>query len=260
MKLKVKQTPVFKVLSFLLMVFFAVDVNSKDAGQLFAAANKAYMDQDYKTAIENYEQLIKTKNFSAEVYYNLGNSYYKTGEIASAILNYERALKLNPSDPDISYNLQIAYLATIDKIEPSPMVFYEKWWNNYVNSGSVNYRAIVTVSLFWIALIFAAVYLFSNKIIIRKISFFGTFIFLVAGFFTWYLTYSQYQHINNNKGAVIFTESAYVKSSPDNKSSNLFMLHSGTRIEVIDELKDWKKIRIANGNEGWIEQEAIELI
>jgi hypothetical protein len=235
-------------------------IYDQDPADVFRTANKAYMDQDYSAAIENYEKLIKQNKISHEILYNLGNAYYKTGEISKAVLNYERALKLNPSDPDISYNLRIAYLATIDKIEPAPMVFYEKWWEDFVNGGSVNFRAIVTVILFWIALGFAVVYLFSGKVIIRKIMFFGTLVFLFSGGFTWYLTYAQYQHLNNHKGAIIFSDSAYVKSSPDNKSANLFMLHSGTRIDVIDELKDWKKIRIANGNEGWIETDDIELI
>jgi tetratricopeptide (TPR) repeat protein len=244
----------------IILLCISLIVSAQNSSQQYSKANKAYMEQDYQAAIEQYEKLISGNSKTAEIYYNLGNSYYKIGEIASAILNYERALKLNPSDPDIEYNLRIAYLATIDKIEPAPMVFYERWWNEFVNGGSVNYRAWVTVILLWCALTFAVIYLFSSKIIIRKLMFFGTLVVLAAGIFTWYLTNAQYQHLNNHKGAIIFTDSAYVKSSPDSNSSNLFMLHSGTKIEVIDELKDWKKVRIANGNEGWIEKEALALI
>ncbi|MBL0073070.1 MAG: tetratricopeptide repeat protein [Bacteroidetes bacterium] len=91
--------------------------------EIFAAANKLYMDEKFDKAIEKYEQLVTMKKVSADVYFNLGNAYYKTGNFASSILNYERAQRLSPSDPDIEYNLRMANLSTIDKIEPLPRVF-----------------------------------------------------------------------------------------------------------------------------------------
>lgn len=228
--------------------------------ELFDKANKYYMDQSYEKAVQSYEELITSKHVSAEVYYNLGNAYYKSGNIASAILNFERAKKLKPSDPDIQYNLRMANLNTIDKIEPVPQVFYEKWWNTFVNEGAVGSRAILVLSLLWLSLGFAAVYLFSRKIFIRKTMFFSTIVVLISAMFIWFLVFQQNKHLNDHKAALIFVESVYVKSSPDDKSSNLFMLHSGTRIEVLDELKGWKKIRIANGNEGWVVDNSIEII
>lgn len=228
--------------------------------EIFAAANKLYMDEKFDKAIEKYEQLVTMKKVSADVYFNLGNAYYKTGNFASSILNYERAQRLSPSDPDIEYNLRMANLSTIDKIEPLPRVFYEKWWDDFVNEGSVSIRAMWVIILLFSALAVFALYLFVNKIVIRKVSFFVTIGLVAASLFTWYLTHMQYKHLNNHKGAVIFSDSAYIKSSPDEKSSNLFLLHSGTRIEVLDELSGWKKIRIANGSEGWIVADALVII
>lgn len=228
--------------------------------ELFAAGNKAYMDEKFDKAIESYEQLVTRNKVSAEVYFNLGNAYYKTGNIASAVLNYERARRLKPADADIEYNLRMANLSTIDKIEPVPKVFYERWWNDFVNEGSVSERAMWTLIFMFLALGVFAVYLFSGKVVVRKITFFGMLTLLVCSLFTWYLTHLQHRHLNDHKAAVIFTESTYVKSSPDEKSSNLFMLHSGTRIEVLDALSGWKKIRIANGNEGWITADALVVI
>lgn len=228
--------------------------------ELFNRANQFYMNQSYEKAAETYEQLIKSGKAAPEVYYNLGNAYYKTGNISAAILNYERALKFRPSDPDIMYNLRMANLATIDKIEPVPQLFYQKWWDDFVNEGSIRFRAIVVVILFWCALAVAALYLFSNIVILKKTAFYITLALVVSGIFTCYLTYRQNEHLNDHKAAIIFAGSAYAKSSPDEKSANLFLLHSGTRIEVLDELRGWKKIRIANGNEGWIISGAIEII
>ncbi len=256
-----------KIISFLsislvllLTATFLLPAKASNETDLFSKANKFYMDQNYEKAAETYEKLVAANKVSAEVYYNLGNTYYKTGNIASAILNLERARKLKPSDPDILYNLRIANLNTIDKIEPVPQVFYERWWDDFVNEGSVSSRAFMMIGLLWLALALATVYLFAHKIIIRKIMFFATISITLVALFTWVLIYQQHKHLNDHQAAIIFTESVYVKSSPDDKSSNLFMLHSGTRIEVLDALKGWKKIRIANGNEGWVVDNTIEII
>lgn len=227
---------------------------------LFNQANKLYMDQSYENAAEVYEKLILNGKIAPEVYFNLGNAYYKTENIAAAILNYERAKRLRPSDPDIAYNLRMANLATIDKIEPVPQLFYEKWWEDFVNEGSLNNRAMFTVLLFWAALLVALLYLFSDVVIIKKTAFFLILALMLSGAFTGFLTYRQNRYLQNHMAAVIYVGSAYAKSSPDEKSANLFLLHSGTRIEVLDELQGWKKVRIANGNEGWIAADAIEII
>ena len=250
----------FVFLLLALLYFDAGQVMAKGETDLFSQANQLYMDQSYEKAANLYEQLLQTGKTAPEIYFNLGNAYYKSGNIAAAILNYERAKRLRPSDPDIAYNLKMANLNTIDKIEPLPQLFYEKWWEDYVNEGSVNRRALIVVVFFWITFGVGALYLFSRKTLIRKITFFSMLLLALAGVFTWYLTYQQNKHLNDHRAAIIFSDSAYAKSSPDDKSANLFLLHAGTRIEVLDELKGWKKIRIANGNEGWITADAIVII
>ncbi len=252
-----KRFQLFWIFTFGLLAATSAESTPADT---FTKANEAYMEQNYQLAIELYGKLIKEGKIAPEVYFNLGNAHYKIGNIADAVLNYERANRIAPSDPDISHNLRIAYLATIDKIEPAPMVFYEQWWNDFVKSGSVHQRALITIMFLWLSLAMIAVYLFSNAVFIKKIMFFSGAAMAVAGLFTFYLTFRQHQHLSSNRGAVIYIESAYVRSSPDKSSANLFLLHAGTKIDVVDELEGWRKIRIANGNEGWIEADAMELI
>jgi hypothetical protein len=248
--------------ALLLVLVSALNAYSSadNPSEIYRKANEAYMNHSYEEAAELYEQAVKAGFISPEVYYNMGNAYYKSGNIAKSVLSFERAKKLDPSDPDIQYNLSVAYQATIDKIEPVPLVFYERWWQNFVHGGSVNRRAFWFVGFLWTTLLLVAGYLFLKRVYLRKLMFFAALTTLTCALFTGYLTYLQYRHLNHNRGAIIFSDSAYVKSSPDESSSNLFMLHAGTRIEVVDELQGWKKIRIANGSEGWIVQDAIELI
>jgi len=58
----------------------------------------------------------------------------------------------------------------------------------------------------------------------------------------------------SDEGAVIMVPRIEVKSSPSDgpDSSNLFVLHEGTVVEIIRGEEDWVQIRLANGNTGWV--------
>ena len=98
-----------------------------------AEGDSAYVKNDYASAIQIYEALLK-EGEAAEVYYNLGNSYYTAGDIAKAILNYERAKLLAPDDEDITFNLQVANQKVVDSIQELPGLFIVRWWNSIINS------------------------------------------------------------------------------------------------------------------------------
>jgi SH3-like domain-containing protein len=51
-----------------------------------------------------------------------------------------------------------------------------------------------------------------------------------------------------------------VKASPERAGKDLFILHEGTKVEVLDTFGEWSEIRIADGNEGWIRSSSIEII
>ena len=52
-----------------------------------------------------------------------------------------------------------------------------------------------------------------------------------------------------------------VKSTPDESGTDLFVLHEGTRVEIIDNsMKEWKEIRLADGKIGWMPAKAMEVI
>lgn len=230
---------------------------------LFAFANKEsnaemfYKKGEFEKAAVAYEQLVKQNPANAALYYNLGNAYYKSGEVAKSILNYERALRINPADEDVIYNLRLANLLTVDKIEPVPQVFYQKWWNGFIAGTSLNMRSYTVLICIWLALIFFLTYLFSTKYALRQFAFFAAVISTLITLAFWYVASSQSKILNETPEAIIFAPNPYVRSSPDEKGANLFMLHDGTKVTILDELKGWKKIRIANGNEGWIAEDAL---
>ena len=250
-----------KIVVILCFCCFAITKSfCADPKIIFDRANKTYRSGDYAKAVELYEQILKEGHRAPSLYFNLGNAYYKQENYAQAILNYERARKMNSQDDDILFNLKMANLNTVDKIEPIPQLFYEQWWENFVNTYDTDRWAQYAIGLLWIALVFAVLYLFAGSIEMRKVWFLSAaFSFLVCLFLVC-ISFSSNKQINDNHGAIIMNPSAYVKSSPDDKSTNLFMLHAGTHIEILDQLQNWKKIRIANGNIGWISKEDVEVI
>ena len=57
------------------------------------------------------------------------------------------------------------------------------------------------------------------------------------------------------------SSSVVVKSTPNESGTDLFVLHEGTRVEIIDDsMKEWKEIRLADGKVGWMPAEAMEVI
>ncbi len=231
-----------------------------DPAMIYSQANESYRQGKYEEAVSSYEKLAKSGHVSVDVYFNLGNAYYKSGLIPHAILNYERAKRLDPADPDIAFNLELTNAQTIDKIEAVPEVFYKKWWRAFMHGAPADGFARRGLWLLWLAVAGAAVYLFVNIGLIKRIAFFGALLVACAGLFQFYLSARQVSEMERRNEAIIFSTNVYVRSSPDEESTSLFMLHAGTKIEVLDELTGWKRIRIASGNEGWVESDALEII
>ena len=215
-----------------------------------AEGDSAYIKADYATAIQIYESLLKNGE-SADVYYNLGNSYYKAGEIAKAVLNYERALLMKPGNSDIRANLEVARAKTIDKVEPVPEVFFVSWAKALINSMSVDAWAtwgIVSFILFIIALYF---FIFSKQIILKKGGFISGIVFLIVVICSNLFASEQKERLVNRSEAIVMNPSVTVRSTPSESGTSLFILHEGRKVSIKDNsMKEWKEIRLEDGKVG----------
>ena len=225
-----------------------------------AEADSAYTNEQYQKAAELYEQLLK-QGVSADLYYNLGNAYYRMDNMTQAVLNYERALLLSPGDGDIRFNLQMARSKTIDKIVPESEMFFVTWYRSLVNLQSVDAWARMAIIALVGAILLALAYLFANAIWLRKIGFFGGMFFVLVFLVSNLLAWQQKRALIHRTGAVIMPAAVNVKSTPSKNGTDLFILHEGTKVNITDgTMRDWKKIRVADGKEGWIETREIEVI
>lgn len=223
-------------------------------------ADAEYKKGNYQQAIKDYETLLKS-GVSSELYYNLGNAYYRTDNITKAVLNYERALMLNPADRDIRFNLQFARSKTIDKIVPADEMFFVTWYKAVVNSASVDRWASIAVFSICAVLVLLLVYLFGSRAVFRKVGFFGAcfffMLFLLGNLFAW----QQKSQYDNRTGAIVVSSSVSVKATPGKSASEAFILHEGTRVEVVDKtLPGWRAVQTGDGRSGWVPVGTLEEI
>lgn len=223
-------------------------------------ADTEYQKGNYQQAIRDYEEILKNGE-SAEIYFNLGNAYYRTDNITKAVLNYERARLLSPGDDDINFNLQFARSKTIDKITPESEMFFVTWYKSLVNFTSVDNWAKTGILCIVMALLLVLLYLFGPQLLLRKIGFFGGLAFFVIFLLSNLFAFQQKQALDNRTGAIIISPSVNIKKTPAKNSADQFVLHEGTRVDIIDKgMTDWRCIRVGDGREGWIETKAIEEI
>ena len=223
-------------------------------------ADTEYQKGNYQQAIRDYEEVLKNGE-SAEIYFNLGNAYYRTDNITKAVLNYERARLLSPGDDDINFNLQFARSKTIDKITPESEMFFVTWYKSLVNFTSVDNWAKTGILCIVMALLLVLLYLFGPQLMLRKIGFFGGLAFFVIFLLSNLFAFQQKQALDNRTGAIIISPSVNIKKTPAKNSADQFVLHEGTRVDIIDKgMTDWRCIRVGDGREGWIETKAIEEI
>lgn len=223
-------------------------------------ADSCYRQGNYQQAISDYKALLQ-HGVSSDLYYNLGNAYYRSDSLAQAILCYERAYRLSPSDDDVRFNLQFARSKTIDKIAPEADNFFVALYRDVVSFANVDTWASWSIGSVVVALILMLCYLFASPLWLRKVGFFGSAAFLVVFAFSTLFAWQQKYWLHNSRGAIVMSPSISVKTIPEDKSPDAFVIHEGTRVEIIDDgLKGWKQVELGDGREGWIKSGMIEKI
>ncbi|MDB5011226.1 MAG: Tetratricopeptide repeat protein [Mucilaginibacter sp.] len=227
---------------------------------LFQKGNNYYAKAQYKEALKAYQQIVNDGYKSAAVYFNMGNASYKNDDIPSALLYYEKAHKLAPGDEDINFNIRFANLKTTDKIDEAPELFLNRWWREFILSVSVKVLAVLSILFVLAGSAMLIVYFFTNSVFIKKASFYTSIILFFFGMVTLFVSSQQVNYFESHKQAIIFSGSVNVKSGPVEKAGTLFVLHDGTKVNVLDSNNDWIKIKLANGNEGWIKSADVKEI
>ena len=224
-------------------------------------ADSMYAKGDFETATSLYMKIIEEQGVAPEIYYNLGNCYYSNGNMPLAILNYERALKLDPSDSDTRNNLSLARSKIQDKSSEPSEFFFLAWWYSLANKFSLSFWKTTALILFILSLTLCIVYLVLQKEKGRKLFKHLSVISLVLCFICNVAAWQQYHSGIDINAAIVTSEKIVVKGSPSTSSTDLFVIHAGTRLKILDSsMKEWSEVEYEDGKEGWVRNEDIEVI
>jgi len=232
------------------------------AGQpdsLFARGNRLYAGGDYEGAKACYDSIALQGYQDASLFYNLGNTHYKLQNLAWSVWYYEKARKLNPGDPDIQENLAYVNLGITDRIQPLPEFFMDSWWRSLLFAASLNtWSGIATV--FWLAAFgLLILYLYTWHPPKKRLAFYGGIGSLACAILLLLIAYSQRRFQLDNKGAIVFKTIA-VKSAPSENEKTLFIIHEGSKVEVMERESNWLLISLPNGHQGWVKADALKTI
>lgn len=249
-----------KIVFLLSVAWLSLQAFAQNMGQMTQQAEQLYASGNYADAADIYLQILSEGMESSDLYYNLGNCYYKLGENTRAILNYERSLLLNPGDDMARYNLKMAQQAVVDKIEVLPELFLVRWYREVETALSADQWAYLSVVLFVVFLVMAALFFYSRSVGMKKTGFVVGIVAFLLTAVTFFFAFRQDMRISDREHAIIMTPSVTVKGAPDNSGTSLFLIHEGLKVQIIGELGDWYNIRLADGNEGWVAKTDVEKI
>lgn len=244
-----------------ILSFFLATVAFAQNDEAFIKGNEFYNEGKFQEAITAYESILSNDVHSADLYYNLANSYYKLNRIAPSIYYYEKALQISPNDSDIINNLAFAQNMTIDAIDKVPEVGFSKFVKGITNTFHFDTWAIISVSGVVLFVILFLAYYFAYSTIKKRISFVSSFVVLLIALVALFFAFQRQTLDKKDNPAIVFSQESDVKAEPNLRSESAFQVHEGTKVQVLESYNDtWTKIQIANGKTGWIATNDIKLL
>ena len=249
------------IMSMLMIPGLTHAENTAYLDSLWSKGVQAYTDGRWSECTESLKALESVGVVSPELYYNLGNAYFKSGDYPHAILYYERTLKISPSFEDARINLDFANSLIRDKIDAVPEFVLKSWARKVCYLMPSDFWALISIVLFAAALALFLVFRLGASRGLRRTGFYCSIVALILSASSFGMAQWQRNSYLRADGAIVMKPVASVKSSPSRDSSkDLFVLHEGTKVTVLDTVGEWKNISLSDGRQGWIEESDMEMI
>ena len=242
-----------------LTVVFSLLISLLAVGQpeaLFSRANALYQAQDYQGAAAVYDSILAQGYAHQETHYNLGNCYYRMGAVGLAIVHYERSLRINPDDEDAKHNLALTQKKVVDTFSEVPTPVAERFFESVSKNISPTMWSILALVCGAAMLFFLGRFLF-----VKRADWLGAaavsalVLLLVFEVMAW-----GSNRLASRKYAIIVAANTYVKSGPSGNATDLFILHEGTKVRVVETFEGWQKVRLPDGKVGWLGADDVETI
>ena len=216
----------------------------------FAKANEDYAKGKFKEAIGGYEALVQSRQWSANLFYDLGNAYFRTQDFGHAILNYERALALDQRHPESDANLRIT------RDEARALEMQPNWIERHLELVSVTQYGIAAAIAFWIGA-FCLVIIWTARRRSAKATVLAILSFLIcAG-----AVLGIYQIERAQAGAAIITgHDVQARLATADNANSVLALPPGSEIKILSTRGDWIYADLPNSLRGWIPAKDAEVV
>ncbi len=238
----------FSLSSLLILVYF-----TSFGSAVLQDAATAFENGAYKKSATLYQSAHDEGLNSFELYHNLGTSYAKNGQLDLARLYLEKAFLLKPGHKATANNIKWIKTELSENFAPLPEFYPKTLWK--ITASAIphkiwNYLGFIFLCLaaycLW-QLLFYRRRVLSKKLLVPVLflSLFIAILFLLFG-------YSRSNQLNIFKEYVILEKSIEVLSNPEQSAEILQRLDPGAKVELANELGEWKEIIAEDGSKGWI--------
>lgn len=246
----------------LLMLPFSMKAEpSSYLDSLWTKGVASYAEGRWQESAESWEAMLEAGASSKDLYYNLGNAWFKSSEYAKAILNYERALKIDPSMTDARFNLEFANSLIQDKIDVVPEFILKSWARQASYLMPSDSWAVFSLILLALAAGLLLLFFLGRSSAARRTGFYAGVLVMLLSIGSFGLALWQKNIYQRSDTAIVMRPVVTVRSSPSAESSkDLFVLHEGTKVNVLDSVGEWYNISLSDGRQGWISSSEMEII
>jgi hypothetical protein len=218
----------------------------------FAKANQEYAAGDFKAAIADYEELVRSGQDTPNVFYNLGNAYFRQNNFGHAILNYERALALEPHHPEAQANLRVA------RDEARALELIPNRWERLFAFANENQYAVTAAIGFWIGLFLISVYIWGRR---RSLSAIALSILSLSIFAIAVLAIYELSDGKNGRGLAIVTgDNVEARLATADNANRVLTLPAGSEIKIVSQRGDWIYAALPNNLRGWMPANSAEQV
>lgn len=240
----------------LLFIFTSFHSHAQHAASLFQSANTYYQNKQYDEAALLYHQVLKKDRNNVNAHFNLGNTYFHLKRYPEAVLHYEKARKLEPDNKYVLHNIQLTNNKLFSEIELGKEFFVTKSVKNFVQSKSSSSWSIALLLMLWTGVLALCIHFFFGNSTLFKVGASACLLSLLLAVFTW----QAYRAEHKNQFAIILGEQAFLKKTPVKNEKSKDSIQAGSKVELLDNDKNWYKIKLSNGKTGWLENHLLEKI
>ena len=241
-----------RIVVVLALLFAGTGISKAQSNSQFLKANQEYAAGDFNAAATDYEELVRSRVDTPNLFYNLGNAYFRKKDFGRAILNYERTLALDPRHPEAQANLRIA------RDEARALELIPSRLERNLEFATANQYAIVAAIAFWICAFCLAALIFNRRRTGGTIALSTLSLLICASaiFAAWELKQGK-----SGPGlAIVTVVSADARLATADNANRVLALPSGSEIMVVSQRGDWIYAELPNNLKGWIPAKSAETV